>query len=483
MAKRTAVIDIGSNSMRMVIFERTSRFAFFTLSEYKMRVRLGEGGYESGGKISQNAMQRAFLALREFSIIAKSYKCTKIFCVGTSALRDAPNSGDFISLVRSELGINLRVIDGKSEANYGAVAAKNLLCVPKQSVTIDIGGGSSELGLIKNGVVTDTISLDIGTVRLKELFFDNKKTQKVQNFIKETIKQIPSHFKCENVIAIGGSLRAISSAIMKKTLYPMPTLHGFCYKFDEQVKFIDDIAKAKIDDLENFFIKKDRFDTIREGALIFLGLCKFLGAKQIFTSGVGVREGVFLSDFLRPSLKFPANFNPSLKSLQDRFVLISNKNVAKNVRAIFHALKPLHALDDGYLYALDVASRVHNAGQDIGFYNDHINSAYIVQNALNFGFTHEQKALISAIISTNGKKVIYDYERFKRLLPKQSVVRWLSFMLALARLLDINNNKLALKFQLEGQILRIFGAKELFMAKEEIKKLIPPENFAISFES
>lgn len=482
MAKRTAVIDIGSNSMRMVIFERTSRWAFFTLSEHKIRVRLGEGGYENGGKISENSMQTAFLAVKEFKTIAKNYKCNKIFCVGTSALRDAPNSNEFLSMLKKNLGINLKIIDGKSEANYGAVAAKNLLCIPKRSVTIDIGGGSSELALIENGVVVDCVSLDIGTVRLKELFWDSKKYEKVDKFIKEILKQIPKSFKCENVVAIGGSLRAISSAIIKKIEYPMPILHGFCYKLEDHIKFIEKIASSNIDELDSFFIKKDRFDTIREGAFIFLAISKMLGVKSVYTSGVGLREGVFLSDFLRPSLKFPMNFNPSVKSLQDRFVLMSNKNISRYARGIFTALKPLHQLDDSYLFELDIASKVHNAGQEIGFYNDHISSAYIVQNALNFGFTHEQKALISAIISTNGKKSVYEYDKFKKLLPKQSVIRWLSFILALARLLDINGLGLRLSFSYQNQILTIGGCSELFMAKEEIKKLVKPDIFAISFE-
>ena len=103
MAKRTAVIDLGSNSMRMAIFERTSRWAFFILGEYKMRVRLGEGGYEEGGMISQKSMQRALEAFLEFKSIAKSYKCSKILCVGTSALRDAPNAAELISMIKNRV--------------------------------------------------------------------------------------------------------------------------------------------------------------------------------------------------------------------------------------------------------------------------------------------------------------------------------------------------------------------------------------------
>ena len=160
MAKRTAVIDLGSNSMRMVIFDKSSRYAFSVVGEFKMKVRLGEGAYENGGAIGERSMQKAFEAFSEFKNIAKAYKCAKIFAMGTSALRDAPNAGELISLVRRELGLNLKVVSGKDEAIYGGVAALNLLEPLEEFVTLDIGGGSAELALVSGGKIIDAASLN-----------------------------------------------------------------------------------------------------------------------------------------------------------------------------------------------------------------------------------------------------------------------------------------------------------------------------------
>src|SRR5660397_1492 len=88
MAKRTAIIDIGSNSARMVVYEKSSRFAFHLLTEVKSRVRIGEGAYKCEGLLQEVPMQRAFDALSDFVSIIKSLKCHKTFCVATSALRD-----------------------------------------------------------------------------------------------------------------------------------------------------------------------------------------------------------------------------------------------------------------------------------------------------------------------------------------------------------------------------------------------------------
>ncbi|BCX78963.1 Ppx/GppA phosphatase family protein [Campylobacter sp. 19-13652] len=497
MAKRTAVIDLGSNSMRLAIYERTSRWAFFTLAEFKTKVRLASGGYNSAGEISKASMQRAIDGFCEFAQIAKAHKCHKIYAVGTSALRDAPNSSELISAVKRECNINLKVIDGKMEAILGATAAANLLAPFKKGVTIDIGGGSTELALVENGRICKAISLNLGTVRLKELFFDNKNTANLKSFLADAIKGVIDDFRCENIIAIGGSLRALSSAIISRERYPISTLHNFEYKLSVHEEYLSSVANSTVLGLERLSIKKERFDTIREGAHIFLAVAKALGVKRVITSGVGVREGVFLNDFLGLYLnkraevksgelglmlaKFANGLNPGLKSLIDRFNVNPNRNIKNYAKAIFEALSPVHKLENCYIQELLTASKLINIGSNIGFYNDHKNSAYIVLNSLNYGYTHEQKALIAAIIGTNGKKSVYEYDKLEKLLPPAYVVRWLSFMLYLARALDISCAGAKLEFTYENQALSIIGGRGLSLAKDEIKKLAKPDTFAISF--
>ena len=123
MAKITTIIDIGSNSMRMVVLKKTSRFGFHLINESKCKVKISEGCYQNGGNLQQIPMQRAFEALKSFLNISSALKSRKILCVATSALRDAPNKAEFVSRVSKELGLNIKVIDGSKEAYYGGVAA------------------------------------------------------------------------------------------------------------------------------------------------------------------------------------------------------------------------------------------------------------------------------------------------------------------------------------------------------------------------
>ncbi|TKX32603.1 Ppx/GppA phosphatase family protein [Campylobacter aviculae] len=481
MAKKTAVVDLGSNSIRMVIFEKTSRYGFYTTCEYKRKVRLGENSYNNGKILQEEAMQKAEDALKFFKECSLKHKCKKMFIIGTSALRDAPNSKEFIKRIKKKLNLNIRCIDGKEESYLGGLAALNLLSPFKNATTLDIGGGSSELCLIKNNKIVSCISLDIGTVRLKELFYDKGKTDSLDEFIDPILNQIPNEFCNHNLIAIGGSLRAISNSIMQKNSYPLRNLHDFHYDLDEEKEHIEKILKAKADSLANFGIKKDRFDTIKKGIFIFLKIAQKLKTKHIITSGVGIREGVYLKDLLRPNSKFPINFNPSLKSLQDRFLKKDRNNyTTKFAIQIFNSLKDIHKIHENYKQNLLVAAKLCHIGEYLNFYFSNEHSAHFVLEGLNYGFSHKEKVLIANIIKLNGKKVNpYNLEPYKQLLPNTHIISWLNFILNLAKILNsINENNI--NFIFSDNTLYIFNdSKILNLPKEEIKKITKPTSLSL----
>jgi exopolyphosphatase/guanosine-5'-triphosphate,3'-diphosphate pyrophosphatase len=167
----------------MVIYEKTSRFAFHILHEAKSRVRISEHAYQNGGNLQEIPMQRAYEALENFLTIISSFKARKTLCVATSALRDAPNQKDFISKIKNSIGLNIKVIDGQREAYLGAIACANLLPEQENALSIDIGGGSTEFSLINKKDISSNISLNLGTVRLKELFFDFNDIEGAKKYI------------------------------------------------------------------------------------------------------------------------------------------------------------------------------------------------------------------------------------------------------------------------------------------------------------
>lgn len=487
MAKITSVIDIGSNSVRMAIFRKTSRFAFHLIYETKSKVRISEGCYESGGVLGQAPMNRAVSALKEFAQISKAHKARKVFCVATSALRDAPNSKVFVDRVKKECGLSVKIIDGKKEALYGGIACANLLHY-KDGITMDIGGGSTECAFIRDGKIVDLISLDIGTIRLKELFFDKKNNiEGARRFIQEQLKAVPSHFKHNRIFGVGGTIRALSKMIMKYKKYPIAEIHGYEVDVAQNLKFFEKISQANEDKLESMGVPQDRIDNIRSGCLILQMFLAHFGAEQIVTSGVGVREGVYLSDLLRGHKNsFPKAFNLSISAIEDRFML--DKTYAEMTRReslkIFDALFPLHKLDEQCKKLLNTASYLSSIGRILNFYNANLHGSYVLLNALEYGFSHSERLGICLLVEYSGKKIPQDgsIEHISDLMPKLLSLQWLSFMLALAETLCRSEGNLQIRYEyVKSKILRIYTSADLYLARENISKLHKPEPLQIEF--
>lgn len=486
MAKHTAVIDLGSNSIRMVIFTKTSRFGFFISKEYKQKIRLAKNCYQDTKELDAANMQEALKALRFFKEMAKKHSCSKILAVGTSALRQIQNSGEFIALIRKECKIDIKCISGPMEGYLGGIAALNLLSPIKNATTIDVGGGSCELCLIKDGLVADCISLELGTVRLKELF--GKKKKSLEEHIKKIIQQsIPPKYKNEHIIAIGGSLRAISNSIMKKNSYPFYSIHNFTYKFSQEKNHIHKILSSSSQSLTHFSIKKDRFDTIKEGCMIFLELIRNLKAKYIITSGVGVREGVYLNDMLNKKLhpskglkseqipsytpRFTKGFNPSFKALQDRFSL-NKSSVSKLCSKLFDILNTEGKLL--YKEELILAAKLVYVGEKLSYYYANEHAFYFTINSLAFGYTHEQKVLIAMLLKLNGKKVNdYLIDPFKKLLCGYIHLSTLNFILFVCKQLDDYNDS-EVEFVFEDSRLYILKNSEFHSCESDFKKIARP---------
>ena len=483
MSKITTIIDIGSNSMRMVVLEKSSRFAFSLINETKSKVKISEGCYENGGNLQEVPMQRAYEALKSFLNISNALKSRKIFCVATSALRDAPNSKIFLNRVKNGLGLNIKIINGEKEAYYGGVATSNLL--PDDNfVTVDIGGGSTEFCFVKDGKITKSISLDVGTVRLKELYFNKNNLDGAKKYILDSLKkvfelkeEIPS-----KVVGIGGSIRFLSKLIMQKNSYPLDAIHGFTYSVKSEQKLFSDILKTKtIDDLEKIGVKRDRIDTIKEGTFIFKTILDELKTKTVVTSGVGVREGVYLTDLLRSSNhKFPQNFNVSVRSLLDRFQICEKQSayVGTNASKIFEVLKPVHKLDNYYKTLLVIASKLHSIGTTLNFYKSNDNAFEFILNGLSYDFFHSSRVIVAYMLKFSKKSLPKqrDLEEYGELLPSLDTMQWLSFMLALNLAVNIDFSRPKVRYILLGDTLHLELPNKSFLVDSYIEKLELPKD-------
>jgi len=473
LAKRTAVIDIGSNSARMVIYEKTSRFAFHIIHEAKSRVRISERAYENDGYLQSEPLNRAYNALKEFKLIIQQYKVNKTLCVATSALRDAPNKKAFITLIKNELHIPIKIISGEEEAYLGGIAAANLLHL-NSALSIDIGGGSTELALYKDKKVLQTLSLNLGTVRLKELYFDVNNISGAKEYILHELQKLPSDFNHKNIVGIGGSLRAISKMIMEKNATYFKKLHGFSYELGEQRDYFDRLLNANEKELKKLGVKKERLDVIQPGLLILDLMVQHIKGETMFTSGVGVREGLFLKDLLRSQQdRFPHNYNPSSTNLLDRFSQDKKGEIFSHSSRLFDLLSGDLKLDQKYKGSFLHAIKLSQIGKEIDFYESHRHAYYLLLNGLNYGFSHKQTVLISSLVRYQRKAPPSEIhmQNYKEYLPSFETCRALSFLMRLC--IDLFNDfehKGSLKMFLKKGCLYIEG-KETYLLKEKLKDL------------
>lgn len=478
MAKRTAIIDIGSNSVRMVIFEKTSRFAFYLLHETKSRVRISEGAYHHDGNLQAPAIERAIQALRDFLSIADAYSARKLLCVATSAVRDAPNKAEFLGRVNRELGLKIKVIDGEREAYLGGVSCANLL-PPMTAMTIDIGGGSTECACIDHGTIINNASLNLGTVRLKELYLDRGDRAGAEAFIDALLEQIPVK-QMDTVIGVGGSFRALAQIVLKREQHPIKKLHAYRFGAEALFELGEAILAAKDNAaLKELGVKKERYDVIRPGTLILMHILKKVGCRELVTSGTGVREGLYLTDLLRHNNdRFPHGFNPSLHYLLDRHT-VEPKFSALLVRVALTLFDLLHETLDvpvRYRHELGIAAKLAKVGASVHFYSYHKNSQYLVESALEYGYTHHQIMTVAALVRYHKRKK--PSKRFvnhhAKLLPAAPVLNHLNMLLALADALLAQrprNIDFSLTLDADGTLLIAPGKSGMYLAREQLDAL------------
>lgn len=442
-----SVIDIGSNSIRMIVSEKTSENSFKVTKLVKLPITISEGSYQNYGKLQEEALNKARHGLKSFSNISKNNNVKAIHCVATSAMRDAlskhpEHTQSFINEINEKYDINITVIDGNAEALYGGIAVANTLPV-ENCVTMDIGGGSTEFALIKNGEVVETISLNLGTVRLKELFFDTNDLSGAKKYLKSELSKIPESFKSKKMVALGGTSRAISKLIMSDMEYPLETAHAFEFNREEYRPLWKKIVNEK--DYTKIKVKEDRQRVIREGTLIFATASKFLEIEDIMISQTGVREGVAISKSFHDSPYFNKDENISVENIKRKLNIDSSKSdyFSEKSMELFNTLKDKEEFLQGNEKVLKIAAQLYPAGKLFSVYNESSNGYSLTKQGLEYQLTHSEILTIAEIIKMQEK---IDFEQYtipddlKELLPEKEVLQRLAFIIKVINAITVEDS-------------------------------------------
>ncbi|MFZ4689053.1 MAG: Ppx/GppA family phosphatase [Polymorphobacter sp.] len=297
LAGLNAIIDIGSNSVRLVVYQGLTRIPA-TLFNEKVMAGLGRG-LAANGRLGKGSMDTAVTALVRFAALAEAMGVTALRTVATAAVREAENADEFIHRVERETGLVIEIIDGETEARgaaFGVIAG-----IPEaDGVVGDLGGGSLELIRVSGGAAQDRISLPIGSLRLDAVRKRDRRA--LAPFIKKSLDKVSwaAAGKGLPFYMVGGSWRALAQVHIHQTGHPLPIVHQYEMPREAPASLVRSLTQIDVATLRQVpNISTSRLPSLAGAAMLLAATVKKLGSSSVIASGFGLREGLLFAQLTR----------------------------------------------------------------------------------------------------------------------------------------------------------------------------------------
>jgi exopolyphosphatase / guanosine-5'-triphosphate,3'-diphosphate pyrophosphatase len=411
---RLAAIDIGTNSVHMIVVRVRPDLSFEVIDREKEMVRLGAGGLD-GKKLTREAMSAALQALSKFERLARSHQVDEILAAATSATREAENGGEFLAQIRRTTGIRPRVITGTEEARLIHMAAVYGVDTPKATVVIDIGGGSVEITRGIGPTVEFARSFKIGVIRLTERFVssDPLSRRDERKLVKQIGAQVDRYLRriveagFDRVIGTSGtilSLGTVATAVDRGTVpteirnlrVPAKSIH----RLRKLVTALDLDQRLHLPGLD-----PRRADLTVAGAVLLDTLLRRLKADEVTLCDLALREGLVLdyihrhrSDIARVD-RYPDVRRRSTIELAERCKWEAEhaRQVCRLALALFDQTLSVHGLGDREREWLEFAAILHDIGNHISYEKHHRHSYYLIKHGDLRGFEPEEIEVIALL--------------------------------------------------------------------------------------
>ncbi len=297
------IIDLGSNTIRLVIFKYENEILSKTLNVKRSTQAIS---YVENGELTHVGIKAVTLALRELLLIAKAFDVDEMHIFATASLRNVANTQQAKEAIERNLNIKIDLLSGDEEATFGFNGVKRGVVLPKVGVSVDIGGGSSEITYFTNGVPINSISIPYGSLNMYLKHIRNivptaKEHEKMRADIQDALSKVDflTNLKVDNLVGIGGSARSILKIYqaqnnLEESMYELiiPTA-----EITRTSMMVEGKKAAGIKLLLSSV--PDRLTTALPGAIIMDEICRNVQAKNFMLSRYGVREGYFYSRILK----------------------------------------------------------------------------------------------------------------------------------------------------------------------------------------
>lgn len=453
---RLAAIDIGTNSLHMIVVRVRPDLSFEIIDREKEMVRLGAGGLD-GRALVPRAMQAALQTLSKFRRLAESHQVERIEAVATSAVREAENGGEFLKAVYEQTGIRVRIISGAEEARLIHLAAAYGLGLTDQvAVTVDIGGGSVEITHGTGPTLATGKSFKLGVIRLTERFVksdpiaprdERRMVRHIEEELKPYLTQI-ADAGFDRVVGTSGSILSVGTIAATEEDGEVPTGLRNRRVSAKQMRRVrkmlcelDLEQRTKVPGLD-----PRRADISVAGSVLIDVILRRLKATEITLCDMSLREGIVL-DYIAQHRKeiadaqrYPDVRRRSVVELAERcnYSAEHAHQVATLALNLFDATRAIHALTDREREWLEYACLLHDVGVHIRYERHHKHSYYLIRNGNLRGFEPTEVEIIALIARYHRRATpVRGHEGYGDLGGKRRrVVRTLSAMLRLAETLD-----------------------------------------------
>lgn len=442
-AKRIAAIDIGTNSIHMIVAELRDD-GYRVVDKEKEMVQLGLGSLD-GAPLEEQAMDRAVSALERMVAVARGWNVGEIIAVATSAVREAPNRREFLRSVREKAGIRVRVISGEEEADYIYRAVRAAVDLAgSTALCVDIGGGSVELIVGTSAEIYFTASEPLGALRLAQRFRleDRPAASDIdacRRFAARTLKRVKKlirHIGIDIGIGTSGTIQALAN-IAQTEAPRLLTREALEETFTALCLLT---AKERV---EKYALDEKRSRNIVAGSIVLDQVMRVLGIDSVAVCQAALREGIVesrLSQARSRSGDGASIRRSSALALADRSAVDRRhaQHVARLARRIFDQTRSIHDLPDEAAELLEYAAILHESGMQVSDRGYHKHTYYLIRHAALRGFSEEQLVTVANVARYHRKSPPAEgHPNLTELTPRQrNEVEKLAAILRIAEGLD-----------------------------------------------
>ncbi len=473
MLQQVGVLDLGSNTTRLIVVAYQPHYSFKLVDEIKETVRLVEGAGESN-VLQPAPVQRAVYAIKMFMALASATGVPEVIGIATSAVRDATNRTDVLHRLEAETGLRFRVVSASEEAYYGYLGVVNSLPL-RDGFVVDLGGGSAQITQVRGRGTVRSASMPIGAVRMTERFVHSnpvsgKEWRALDEYLAACLRPL-DWFKLRGdmeLVGLGGTIRNLAYIDQRLHGYPLARLHAYRLTRERLEAIVDELRKRSLKErLELPGLNDERADVIVAGAAAVRQMMRHAGADALLISGEGLREGVFYEQFM-PGVNPP--IIPDLRAFAVANLLrnygYQQLHVAKVHElslSLFDQLQPLHGYGPWERELLAAAAMLHDIGVAIEYYEHHRHSAYIILNSSLPGYSHRELALI-ALMARYHRKGMVEIDALRGVLQggDDNRVARLAALLRIAEYLERS------KSQVVSGVRCVIGADEVRIRAETV---------------